>query len=145
MIDGAEHIPDPGSFFAWAFASLAPGGYFLVSSNPLYYSPAGHHLWQYFPPDVDPWAHLRPDFLARCEELQVSDWAMQRYQELNRATYSDLRTAFLTAGFTIVAEGPTSPSNGHERLLSRFLSTLNPGIPLSALVQDAFQVCGRKP
>jgi SAM-dependent methyltransferase len=146
MLDSAEHVPNVGAFFARAFSALRPGGYFIVDTCPLYYSPVGHHLWPWFPENSAPWAHLRPDFPDRCRELGVDSWHMERVAELNRATHDDIRSAFRGAGFEIVQEHRAKPDAAKLALFDRFGPDLNlDGVQWGSLFEDWILLVGRKP
>lgn len=62
-INCLEHLPDVANSFAEAARALRPGGLCLAATDPLYYSPMGHHLADVFPL---PWGHLlwEPEELA---------------------------------------------------------------------------------
>lgn len=57
-----EHIPGLETFADEVARVLRVGGIFYSATEPLYYSPHGHHLWDILPA---PWAHL----LWEAEEL----------------------------------------------------------------------------
>ena len=73
----AEHIPGLRDYCAEAARVLRIGGVFHTSTEPLYYSPYGHHLWDIFPA---PWAHLlwaAPEFatVALQEAGEDREWS----------------------------------------------------------------------
>lgn len=52
-----EHISDPQSVFDEIIRLVKIGGYFYIQAGPLYHSPFGHHMFNYF--TEYPWIHLR--------------------------------------------------------------------------------------
>lgn len=104
MYDSIEHVPDPEAFIQYCGKALRPGGMALVSTCPLYYSPVGHHLWQHFPEDTMPWAHLYFDWEKRLADARVPDWGLQRFRELNRVTRSELLTFIHANGLSVVSD-----------------------------------------
>jgi len=52
-----EHIPDPKAVFEEILRLVKIGGYFYIQAGPLFHSPFGHHMFNYFP--EYPWIHLR--------------------------------------------------------------------------------------
>ena len=102
FIDVAEHIPDIPFFLKWSYEALKPGGYILIDTLPLYYSPVGHHLWPVFTEEECPWAHLRKDFkekfIAACPDASFDDWS----KDLNKATWQEIYDAACGAGFDII-------------------------------------------
>ena len=104
MFDSVEHIPDIPFFFQWAYSSLKKGGYILVDTLPLYYSPRGHHLWQTFTEENFPWVHLRKDFEELCTSagLNVNREWLSKY--LKKATHKMILNYLTEAGFKIEYE-----------------------------------------
>lgn len=104
MFDSVEHIPDIPCFFRWAHSALRKGGYILVDTLPLYYSPMGHHLWPTFTVERFPWAHLRKDFEELCKSagLNVDKEWLSKY--LNKATHQMILNDLIEAGFKIEYE-----------------------------------------
>lgn len=87
--------------------ALAPRGVVFTQIAPLFYSPHGHHLYEYV---KEPWAHLihSPEkFKQIVLEGVVADevaarhraWMFTNYEELNRITSADLQGYFVNAGF----------------------------------------------
>lgn len=145
MLDSAEHVPDPAAFFKWAAAALRPGGYFLMDTCPLYYSPVGAHLWHWFSAQTDPWAHLKPGFRERFFDLRVNQWSIDRFDELNRATHESLRTAFVDAGFEVVEEHRSVETPEMTALFERFGEGIDLGaIKREWLFEDWILLVGRK-
>lgn len=104
LLDSIEHVPDPARFIDYAARATKPNGVVLIDTSPLYYSRSGHHLFSYFSPDTHPWAHLRRDFDDLVRELQVDDWSLQRFRELNKVTHQGVRDAVERAGLEIIEE-----------------------------------------
>ena len=145
MLDAIEHVPDPGRFVSLAYACLKEGGHFLVDTCPLYFSPVGHHLWQWFPEGSDPWAHLRPDFHSRAAAMGIDEWSMARFRELNRVTHDALREAFLKAGFTIADEVRSAPTPERRKAFEHVRASLDlAGIREEWLFEDWILLAGRK-
>jgi SAM-dependent methyltransferase len=145
MLDSIEHVPNPQRFIQYAAGVLRPGGVFLVDTCPLYYSPLGHHLWKWFPLETDPWAHLRPDFRDRIKELQVDDWSIQRFEELNRVTHNAVRQYFTAAGFEIIEEVRSRQTEQMHALFERVGPSLDlNGIEKDWLFEDWILLVGQK-
>jgi SAM-dependent methyltransferase len=104
MLDAIEHVPGPKRFVEASAHYVAPGGYLVIDTAPLYYSKVGHHLWVEFPPESHPWAHLRKDWPELLRTRHVTDWSMDRFRELNKVTHDDVRRYVLEAGLEIVDE-----------------------------------------
>jgi len=136
MLDSIEHVPDPQSFVVWAAKHIRRGGYLLIDACPLYYSPVGHHLWNYFPPETEPWAHLKPNFERRCRSLGVDEWYMQRFFELNRVTHSQIRDIVLANGFSIVNEHRGHESAEFVKLFEEFGKDIDDTIDRNLLFED---------
>jgi len=54
-----EHVPDPYEVMKEMLRVTKVGGCCYVQAGPLYHSPFGHHMFNYF--QDYPWAHLRKD------------------------------------------------------------------------------------
>ncbi|MGF6738514.1 class I SAM-dependent methyltransferase [Paraburkholderia atlantica] len=119
MYDAIEHVPDPKSFIDMCGRYLRPGGLALVVTCPLYYSAVGHHLWQHFPEETMPWAHLYFDFEQRLSEAGVGDWGLQRFYELNKVTRSQLLDYIRECGLSLVADNSYFPER-FPPLLEKF-------------------------
>lgn len=144
MLDSAEHVPNPGAFFAWAYAALRRGGYFILDACPLYYSPVGSHLWPWCPELTVPWVHLRPDFLERCRIAGVDNWTMERVRELNRATHDDLCQHFVSAGLELMQEHRSQETLERAALLERVRPEINlSGIRREWLFEDWILLTGK--
>lgn len=126
MLDSIEHVPEPRRFINAAARYVAPGGYLLIDTCPLFYSKQGHHLWDYFPPKTLPWVHLRkdwPDILRRTP--LVSAWSMDRFNELNKVTHDQIRHFVLDTGLEIVTEHRDFATTEDVALLDEHRESLN--------------------
>jgi GT2 family glycosyltransferase/SAM-dependent methyltransferase len=63
-----EHVSNPQAVFDEIIRLVKVGGYFYIQAGPLYHSPFGHHMFNYF--GEYPWIHLRktPDQIRRYAE-----------------------------------------------------------------------------
>ncbi|MBI3526277.1 MAG: class I SAM-dependent methyltransferase [Betaproteobacteria bacterium] len=52
--DALEHIDDPGAFLGKMTNFLAPGGIAVLAFGPLFHSPFGDHMWDFFRLQI-PW------------------------------------------------------------------------------------------
>lgn len=121
------HIPDSGGYdliYAWSVfvhvrediildllktlrSRLNKNGVLFIQANPLYFSPRGSHLYNYF---KSPWHHLILS-LDTLQEGVLSDHATDsakrewaQFLELNRLTAKDILGRALEAGFKLVRE-----------------------------------------
>lgn len=93
--DALEHIDDPRRFLAKMADLVAPGGCAVLAFGPLFHSPFGDHMWDFFRLQI-PWRGvLFPEqamLRVRRECFRPTDPA-RRYQEiaggLNLMRYSD--------------------------------------------------------
>ncbi len=146
MLDSIEHVPEPESFIRAAAQYVAPGGVLLVDTCPLYYSKAGGHLFNHFPPDRFPWVHLRRDFKDLAFEHKVDDWSMQRFEELNKVTHQAVRDAVVACGLEVVTEHRSEPSESELALLEATKPFLNlDGVDERLLFEDWLLIVGRRP
>ncbi|MEW6682916.1 MAG: methyltransferase domain-containing protein [Nitrospirota bacterium] len=146
LVDTIEHVPNQREFIRYAYRSLKPGGVLLVDTCPLYYSPVGHHLWQWFPKESDPWAHLRSDFDERLKAKGVDQWTIERYRQLNRVTYSEVIDMVSEAGFTVVRTNQQAPRSEMVSLYEKYGALIDVEIPVpkDCLFQDWIEVVARK-
>lgn len=93
--DALEHIDNPRAMLAKMATLVAPGGIAALSFGPLFHSPFGDHMWDFFRMQI-PWRGLlfsEPAVLKlRREFFRPTDLA-RRYREiaggLNQMRYSD--------------------------------------------------------
>ena len=145
MLDSAEHVPDLARILKWTHESLRRGGFFLLDTCPLFYSPVGSHLWHWFPETTDPWAHLKPGFEQRCHESGIDEWSMERYRELNKVTHQEILDTCVNIGFEIVEEHRSTISPEREELFRRYGSDIDLSvIQKEWLFEDWILLVGRK-
>jgi len=145
MLDSAEHVPDLNTLLQWTHGSLRKGGYLLLDTCPLFYSPVGSHLWHWFPEAIDPWAHLKPGFDQKCAEFGIDMWNMDRYRELNKVTHQDIRDAFVSIGFEIVQEHRSIITPEREALFEQYGSQIDLSeINKEWLFEDWILLVGKK-
>jgi ubiquinone/menaquinone biosynthesis C-methylase UbiE len=125
MYDVIEHDTTPAATIAEVFRILRPGGIFLLDVSPLYYSPVGHHLFSYFSPTTEPWAHLYKDFDRTNSQGRIDAWSWRHFVELNKLTCGELDRAFEQAGFTAVKY--TTLKSG-EADYPRFADRIDPAL-----------------
>ena len=143
-IDVIEHVADPGGVIAKIHDHLNPGGLALIDTSPLYYSQLGHHLFAYFPRDETAWAHLRADFDELAGARNIDAWSLERFRELNRTTYGQLRASLLGTGFEIVAEHRgLAGEDVLDRVMPRL--ALPPGVGREDLLSEWAYFMVRKP
>lgn len=110
-----EHIPDLGKTFQEAARVLRLGGICFHTTEPLYYSPFGHHLGEFFP---IPWGHLLwnaedlADLVLRevppeaqwlpGEPLRGDHLLNEVFPTLSGATPADLRAALVGGPWEIL-------------------------------------------
>ena len=88
-------------------ARLAPDGVMMIQISPLYFSPAGAHLW---PCDYGPWEHLQKSSaevvadIAACAALNERQRkaVTEMFLELNRLTAPELIDLVQKAGFRVI-------------------------------------------
>lgn len=130
--DALEHISEPQAFLAKMADFMAPGGVAVVAFGPLFHSPFGDHMWDFFRLQI-PWRGLifREDALlkVRRECFRPTDPATRLDDiagGLNRLRYSDFLAAVAETGwyFDFLAVNAFSRPNlfwrGLSRLLMRF-------------------------
>lgn len=146
MLDSIEHVPDPPRFIRYAHDCLVPGGYLLIETSPLYYSPLGHHLFQYFPINETPWVHLWNDFEERALAAKIDPWSMERFRELNRITHDEIVDAMRETGFEITYEHRSTISDEKLALFDRFKNHIVPELreEKQLLFEDWIVLVGRK-
>ena len=147
MLDCAEHIPTPERFISRAYDLLADGGRLVLSVSPLYWSPAGHHLFHLFDADRDPWPHLMPGFEERAMALGCTDWHMRGYRSLNRVTADHLVEACRRAGFTILREDRNPEDPKRLRLLDQCADRFDAALEFERrwLLEEWLLIVARKP
>ncbi|MBI4863671.1 MAG: class I SAM-dependent methyltransferase [Candidatus Riflebacteria bacterium] len=99
-----EHVPDPDAVLAEMFRVLAPGGLAFVDF-PLYYSPYGHHMAEFFPVPWQPvlFAARVPGWLAqRVADPVRREQALIGFRSLSRLTIRRYLASVRKAGFEIV-------------------------------------------
>jgi SAM-dependent methyltransferase len=145
MLDSIEHVPNPKSFIDIAASFVAPGGYLIIDTSPLYYGAPGAHLWSNFDPAQYPWVHLRRDFPQLVQEKNVTSWSMQRFEELNKATHSEIRDYVVQTGLAIVFEHRDQASEADIKLLAQHRHALNlDGVPDGALFEVWLQIVAQR-
>ena len=103
--DALEHIADPGRFLCRMADFLAPGGIAVVAFGPLFHSPFGDHMGEFFRWQV-PWRGVlfneNAVMRVRREFYRPTDPA-RRYREvaggLNLMRYSEFRRYLRAAGW----------------------------------------------
>lgn len=147
MLDSLEHVPTPEKFIQYAFECLRPGGFFLIDTCPLYYSPVGHHLFAWFSEGDDPWPHLRIGFEEKCENFAVDAWSMERYRELNKVTHDQIRNYLIDAGFAISHEERGEPNDERLKLYKKYRSSFDPSLEFDErwLFEDWLMIVAIKP
>lgn len=104
-----EHVQEDlmVDLFKTLKSRLAPGGLLFVQINPLYFSPRGSHLYNYF---KSPWHHLilsldilREGVLSDAPTSKRNrEWS--QFLQLNRLTASDIVGRASAAGLSLVKE-----------------------------------------
>jgi SAM-dependent methyltransferase len=144
MLDSIEHVPNPYEFLKVAAEYVKPGGYFIIDTCPLYFSKVGHHLWNHVPPEL-PWAHLRYDFLALIDEFSIDKWSIDRFEELNKVTHDDIRSAILDFNLSIEKEHRAIASPEDVELLKNVRHELNLiNVPEHALFENWIMLLAKK-
>jgi SAM-dependent methyltransferase len=101
-----EHMLDPTAVARDIRRILRPDGALMVQVWPLYHSPHGSHLWNWFP---DGFVHLLRDAAAIEADVRARTPAdakfgnemLDEFRRLNRMTVDDLQRALTAAGFRI--------------------------------------------
>ena len=85
-----EHISDPIKALNEMIRVTRPGGYVYIQAGPLYYSPNGHHMFDYF--RSEPWAHLRftPEELVQMLKTRGFEETIQKEFMITAEEYIDL-------------------------------------------------------
>jgi SAM-dependent methyltransferase len=101
-----EHMLDPTAVAREIRRVLSPRGALMVQVWPLYYSPHGSHLWNWFP---EGFVHLLGE--PASVEAQVrgrtppgatfGEDMLDEFRRLNRMTVDDLQRALTAAGFRV--------------------------------------------
>lgn len=105
--DVLEHIRDPGIFLRRMRKFIAPGGVAALAFGPLFHSPFGDHMWDFFRLQI-PWRGLlfseRALLRLRNECFRPTDPA-RRYQDiaggLNLMRYSEFLAHVGAAGWRV--------------------------------------------
>lgn len=149
--DALEHIEDPQRFLAKMADFLAPGGIAVLAFGPLFHSPFGDHMWDFFRLQV-PWRGvLFPEqamLRVRRECFRPTDPA-RRYQDiaggLNLMRYSDFLRGVRAAGweFDFLAVNTFL----RRRPALRFLSDLLMRMPIlrDYFAHNVYAVLRRRP
>lgn len=103
--DALEHVADPGAFLRRMAGFVAPGGVAALASGPLFHSPFGDHMWDFFRLQI-PWRGLlfseRALLRLRTECFRPTDPA-RSYREiaggLNLMRYSEFLAHVRAAGW----------------------------------------------
>ncbi len=103
--DAFEHIDDPGAFLRRMTDFAAPGGIAVLAFGPLFHSPFGDHMWDFFRLQI-PWRGLlfseRAMLRVRKEYFRPTDPA-SAYREiaggLNLVRYSEFLRQVSDAGW----------------------------------------------
>lgn len=132
LLDAIEHVPEPARFIEKAAGYLAPGGYLIIDTAPLYYSKVGHHLYTYLTGEQYPWAHLRKDFAQLVEAAKIDAWSYDRYLELNKVTQDEVRRSIEAAGLTVTFEHRDVPTDADRNLLE----SLRPQLELDGIREN---------
>lgn len=145
MLDSIEHVANPEQFIEYAARALAPGGVLLIDTSPLYYSRAGHHLFDYFDQDAIPWAHLRSDFSDLLRQRSVDSWSIGNLDSLNRVTHDELMVWIKSADLEIVLEHRSKMTAANAADLHRHRPMLDlSSIKEQWLFEDWVMVTARK-
>ena len=99
-----EHISKPELALKTCAKLLNKNGLLLISCAPLYYSPIGHHLWNFYPQNEFPWAHLTKTEQQLKEDGKVDDWGWAHYITLNKMTLGQFQDAAEANGLVLVFE-----------------------------------------
>lgn len=75
-----EHIADPQAVFDEIIRLLKIGGYFYIQAGPLYHSPFGHHMFNYFM--EYPWIHLRKSSSEILRYAELTGAASRIYEDM---------------------------------------------------------------
>jgi SAM-dependent methyltransferase len=145
MLDAIEHVPNPRDFIRYAFDALAPGGVFLLDTCPLYYSAVGHHLWEQFPEDTDPWAHLMDGFEDRLAASSANEWVIDRYRELNKVTRGDILGWMAECGFEIALNHQDAPTAEQFAQFEQRRHLIGAPVSEEALLDRWVLIVARKP
>lgn len=145
VFDVMEHVADVQAVVASCYRLLRPGGFLLMSTAPLYYSPAGHHLFEVFPTDNFPWVHLWKDASAVLETASIHPYLAHHFRALNRVTSSTLRTSVEMAGFSMVFDRSYS-NDRYPELYEQFKDRIDhSAIPsVEDLTVETYQILARK-
>lgn len=100
-VDAFEHFDDPEGVLRTIWASLVPGGAFVVSFGPTWYHPYGGHFFSVFP-----WSHLMFSERAQIRwRAEFKDDGATRFTEveggLNCMTIRRFERMATNSGFTI--------------------------------------------
>lgn len=145
LLDSIEHLSRPADFIGYAADCLRPGGVLLLDTCPLYYSKAGHHLFNHFPTETHPWVHLRRDFEELKRARVVDDWSLSRFEELNKITHQEIRDLFEASGLRITQERRGKPNEDDLKLLDEHRPDLNlDGVDEALLFEDWILLVGER-
>ncbi|HKN86187.1 MAG TPA: class I SAM-dependent methyltransferase [Nitrospiraceae bacterium] len=125
MLDSIEHVPAPDRFIEKAAGYVADNGVLLIDTCPLYYSKAGHHLFNHFDPAEFPWVHLRKDFRDLVASKAVDAWSMDRFEELNKTTIDHILTSIEAHGLQIERLHRPIPSEEDWAVLEKHRENLD--------------------
>ncbi|MDR2447544.1 MAG: hypothetical protein LBD58_09725 [Treponema sp.] len=107
----------------------------------------GHHLFQWFPADTDPWDHLRLGFEERRHNAGIDSWSMDKFHELNKVTCGEVISMVASVGFIIEQARHGKPTDENMALYDRFRSSFDPAILFDEqwLFEDWLSILARKP
>ena len=98
--DVFEHVMQPGELLSEIYRVLTPGGSFISTFGPLFYSPLGYHMLRV---SQVPYAHIFFGIKPIVEIRNTRDWPVQisTWQEfgLNQITFTCFKRLALSGGF----------------------------------------------
>lgn len=145
LIDVIEHVPDPKCFINYSIDQISDNGFLIIDTCPLYYSPMGHHLFQYDDRTSGPWAHLKSDFEQTLIKKNVDGWSIERFHELNICKYEDIKQAVLERKITLIID-PCDVDNNLIGLYEKNKASIDPNGTYGSelLCREWFLIVGQK-